>query len=313
MDNSLVLVTGAAGKTGEPVVRQLRERGVPVRALVRRLDHRSEALEALGAEVVVGDFFDVASLRSAVSGAERAYFCYPPSAGLLDATANFAIAARGSALRAVVNMSQLPAREGARSKLSTNHWQSEQILDWADIGAIHIRPTFFAEDLFLFTGGRVGQEGVLPLPWGSGRHAPLAGEDIARVVVSLLEAPAAHVGERYALTGAESVTMEEVALLLGEKLGHKVVYQDVPPELWQNALLESPFFDEYLADHLVAVSEDLREGVFDVQNDLVERITGEAAAALSSFIDEKREIFLAGRKQEQEVEACDADGDTCAA
>ncbi len=48
-NNTLILVTGAAGKTGAAVVEQMLARGFPVRALVRRRDDRSARLEALGA------------------------------------------------------------------------------------------------------------------------------------------------------------------------------------------------------------------------------------------------------------------------
>ncbi len=58
MSKPLILVTGATGKTGSPVVEQLIERGYPVRALVHRLDERSERLRELGAEVVQGDFIE---------------------------------------------------------------------------------------------------------------------------------------------------------------------------------------------------------------------------------------------------------------
>jgi NAD(P)H dehydrogenase (quinone) len=48
-----ILVTWATGKTGGAVVEQLRAKDWPVRALVHRLDTRSERLQRLGAEVVV--------------------------------------------------------------------------------------------------------------------------------------------------------------------------------------------------------------------------------------------------------------------
>jgi|SRR5215831_11959214 len=53
-----ILVTGAAGRVGavgRSIVELLRQRGLQVRALVRRLDERADALHATGAEVVVGD------------------------------------------------------------------------------------------------------------------------------------------------------------------------------------------------------------------------------------------------------------------
>ena len=67
---SRVLVVGATGALGRPVVQRLRERGVAVRALNRHPD-RAADLAALGAEVVAGDLTDQPSLARACSGVTR--------------------------------------------------------------------------------------------------------------------------------------------------------------------------------------------------------------------------------------------------
>ena len=60
-DDGLTLVTGAAGQVGSvgrTLTGLLLERGVRVRAMVRRQDERAELLRAAGAEVVIGDLLD---------------------------------------------------------------------------------------------------------------------------------------------------------------------------------------------------------------------------------------------------------------
>ena len=95
-DNS-ILVTGAAGAVGG-IGRNLTEfllaRGHKVRALVRREDGRAEALRRLGAEVVVGDLTDLASMHRAIGGVRRIYFGMSVSAAYLEATINTAAVAR---------------------------------------------------------------------------------------------------------------------------------------------------------------------------------------------------------------------------
>ena len=118
----LILVTGSTGKTAMPVVEQLLERGYPVRALVHSIDGRSQRLGSLGAEVVQGDLLDLASVRAAMKGVKRLYFVYPPFDQLLEATTNVAVAARDEGVEAVVNMSQISAREHAPSPLSRQNW-----------------------------------------------------------------------------------------------------------------------------------------------------------------------------------------------
>ena len=93
-----ILVTSGAGNTGRPVTEELLRRGLPVRAMVRREDERAERLRALGAEVVVGNLFDVRDLRRAVDGVQRAYFVAPHGANGLHASMSFAVAAEDAKL-----------------------------------------------------------------------------------------------------------------------------------------------------------------------------------------------------------------------
>jgi NAD(P)H dehydrogenase (quinone) len=69
-----ILITAATGRTGNATAKLLLERGLAVRALVRKEDERSKELVRLGAEVVTGDLRDFDSLRTAMKDVSRAYF-----------------------------------------------------------------------------------------------------------------------------------------------------------------------------------------------------------------------------------------------
>ncbi len=58
MTSLKILVTGATGGVGAPLVAELLAMGLDVRAVVRLHDARSARLAALGAEVVVADLYD---------------------------------------------------------------------------------------------------------------------------------------------------------------------------------------------------------------------------------------------------------------
>ena len=66
----MILVVGATGLLGGEICRLLRERGHPVRALVREGSPREGALRALGAEIVHGDLKDPPSLDRACAGVQ---------------------------------------------------------------------------------------------------------------------------------------------------------------------------------------------------------------------------------------------------
>src|SRR5215468_578405 len=96
-EHGLILVTGAAGQVGavgRTVTGLLLERGLPVRAMVRREDDRAAALRAAGAEVVVGDLLEPTDVARVVRGCRRVYFGMSVSPGYLEATITMAAVAR---------------------------------------------------------------------------------------------------------------------------------------------------------------------------------------------------------------------------
>src|SRR5262245_62121794 len=145
MRTGKILITGATGYTGGHAIEQLLHKAQQARALVHGIEDRSKRLQDKGVEVVAGDFLDLDAIRAAVKGVHRAYFVYPIRPGIIQATAYFAQAAREAGLEAVVNMSQISAREDAKSHAARDHWVAERVFDWSGIAVTHLRPTIFAD------------------------------------------------------------------------------------------------------------------------------------------------------------------------
>ncbi|GAA3546079.1 NmrA family NAD(P)-binding protein [Nonomuraea rosea] len=238
----MILVTGAAGgpqgSTGRHVVDLLLQRGESVRAFVHSDDHRAEELRKLGAEVVTGDLREITSVRPALRGIRRAFFTYPVTAGLLDATGVFAAAAKEEGVERVVEVSQLDASPEALTPRMRRHWVSEQVFDWAGVGAVHLRAAVFFENLAAASSG-----GRLPLPLGprDTRIPLVAGADVARVGAGLLLDPAP--ADPVCLVTGQMVTIGEAAGDLG------LEYADVPPEEWEAWAMEN-YRDPYTVEHL---------------------------------------------------------------
>src|SRR2546426_5748361 len=97
-ENGSILVTGAAGQlgaVGRTVTGLLLERGLRVRAMVRREDDRAAALRTAGAEVVVGNLLEPADVYRVVSGCRRGYFGMSVSARDPEAALTMAAVAPG--------------------------------------------------------------------------------------------------------------------------------------------------------------------------------------------------------------------------
>lgn len=246
-----VLVTGATGKQGGAVAASLFARKVPVRALVR--DETTAAARSLrerGAELVVGDFFDPASLRRAAEGTRAVFSVQHPDLADLENDAervkgkNLIDAARAAGVPQLVHTStsgtgahhrSAPGWETERGA-ARNYWESKAYLEDAveRAGFTHwtiVKPCFFMENFvrpsMMFHGGTSDRllttilpDTVLPI---------VAVQDIGEAVAeAIVDPPRFH---RVALElASERLTMRAIAAALSEALKKPVVVPSLTPD-----------------------------------------------------------------------------------
>jgi NAD(P)H dehydrogenase (quinone) len=285
-----VLVTGATGATGKNAITKLLELKIPVRALVHRKDARSEQLSAQGVEIVEGDLLDFDSVSAALKGITGAYFVYPIQVpGILEGTAFFAQAAIEEGVSFIVNMSQISARRVAKSHAAQGHWIAERLFDRSGIPVAHLRPTFFAEWL-MYVAKFIKEQGQLILPFGEVRYAPIAAEDLGRIVASILADPPSHAGQVYPLFGPKELTQFEIASILSDVLGRKITYLPIEIEAFEGVLKDMGFTPHFI-QHISAVAQDCRDGIFSGTNDLVEKLSGEKPTQMVDYITKNKTMF----------------------
>jgi uncharacterized protein YbjT (DUF2867 family) len=165
--------------------------------------------------------------------------------------AYFADAARRAGLKVVVSMSQISAREDSKSYAARDHWIAERLFDWSGVPTVHLRPTFFSEWLSLpFVRSTIVENGIIDLPYGDGRHAPIAAEDQARVIATILAKPAAHVGKTYTLCGPTELDQAGIAAAISEVLGRKISYEPLTIPQYRERL-EKAGLSEFMIQHFV--------------------------------------------------------------
>ena len=225
-DDGLVLVTGATGNTGRGVVRALAERGVPVRAMVRREADR-DGFPA-GVQVTVGDFDDPGSLAAALDGAARAYLVTPSSERAGDQQRRFAdLAVRAGAGHLVV-LSQLGARADSPVRFLRYHAVVEEHIRGLGIGYTFLRPNLFFQGLLAFAP-LVSAQSRFFAPIGDARVSAIDVRDIAGVAAAVLSEDG-HEGATYTLTGPAAITHAEIAAALSAALGREIRFADAAPE-----------------------------------------------------------------------------------
>ncbi|HYZ52184.1 MAG TPA: hypothetical protein VE733_01540 [Streptosporangiaceae bacterium] len=185
-----------------------------------------------------------------------------------------------------MNMSQISARPEAASNAARQHWLAERILDWSPVPVTHLRPTFFAE--WLVTSYQ--PDGTLPLPFGDGRHAPIAAEDQARVITAILEDPAPHADQAYPLFGPTEMNHYEIAEEMSKALGKPVTYKPISLDEFTERLRSRGFNDHFI-QHLRAVAIDYRNGVFAGTNDIVRSVGGTEPQGVQEFVTRNKKYY----------------------
>ena len=310
---SPILVTGATGRhggTGAHLARRLREAGRSVRALVRRLVERTAPLQALGAEIVVGDLHDRASLVPALEGVGLASFTYPVNGGIVQAAANFAAAARqvGGRPRVVV-MSNGVSHPESPSRFGRAHWLAEEVLGWAglDLNILRIA-SFFYENVPTAHGRSIRDEGMIRNCFGDARLTWISGEDAAEIgLVALLHPERFERGRVQYPPGAELLSHAEVARVLSEELSRPIRFVPITREAWRDELLAlaeaqpDGAVNPDMADHIstigaaVAAAGKLPSQTADAA--ALQRLTGRAPLSFRSFVRKERERFLQAARE----------------
>jgi uncharacterized protein YbjT (DUF2867 family) len=292
MSSRRILVTGATGETGGYTTDLLLEEGFAVRAFVHKADERSDKLKARGAEIVVGDLLELDDVRSALKDVNAAYFVYPIRPGLIDATAYFAQAAKDAGIDGIVNMSQISARYESKSHAARDHWIAERVFDWSGVPVTHIRPTFFAQWLtYPHNRKHILERGVISEPLGNGRHAPIAAEDQARLIAAILADPAPHKGQIYSLFGPVEMDQAGIAKAVGEVLGRPVDYEPITIDTYRMRLEGAGVMPPFLIQHLCAVAQDYRDGIFAGTDDVIGRVTGKPPMTVQEFVTAHINLF----------------------
>ena len=298
---SLILVTGAAGRTGaigRTVTELLLKQGKAVRAMVRKEDARANALRDMGAEVVVGNLLDLDSMHKAIAGVEKMYFGMSVSDTYLEATVNVAAVAKHHGVKAFINMSQMTLSQMSITETTASpqhklHWLAEQALNWSGLPVVHVRPTVLLDGFFLIlTSDSVKKSNQIELPFGEGKTSPVAVEDVARVIGVLLANPQPHIGKIYHLTGPQSENMHFYAQEYSRTLGRTITYQDLPVEVWREGLLKLGL-PVHLVNHLTTMADLHRTGGYDRMSDDVLMLTGQTPQSFREFVRKNAAAFTA--------------------
>ena len=180
----MILITGATGNVGRPLVAQLLARGAKVRAISR---HPNTAGLPDGAEVVEADPSRPDSLDGSLDGVTAIFL--NARAVQTAATEVLTLAKRAGILRAVAlaatNVDEDHARQPTRWRGDFNA-ELEQAVIASGLEWVSLRPNEYASNFLGLWAAQLRSGNVIRAPYGASQHAPIDERDIAAVAVEAL-------------------------------------------------------------------------------------------------------------------------------
>jgi NAD(P)H dehydrogenase (quinone) len=278
----MILVTGAAGKTGKAVIAAVAARGAQVRALVHRAAQTDEVTAQGACEVAVGGFDDPAALARAASGVTAIYHICPNVSPHEIAYAKAVVAAtKAAGVRRFVYHSVLHPQIEAMP----HHWAKlrvEEMLPASGLDVTVLQPAAYMQNIL--AGWRsIVEDGVYRVPYPVETRISLVDlRDVAQAAALVLTEPG-HGGATYALVGTAPLTQIEVADALSVALGRPVRAVAEPIEAWE-ARARAAGMGDYQRDTLAAMFRSYAASGLAGNSNVLGWLLGRRPGRLGEFV-----------------------------
>lgn len=266
----MIVVTGATGNVGRPLVRALATAGERVTAVSRQV---SAADLPPQVRPVMADLADPAGLKAALDGADALFLLLTGDllAGGAD-PGTILESARGAGVRRVVFLSSQGVATG-RHPAQLEEAVTGSGLDWTVL-----RPAGFHSNALQWAG-MVRQERLVAAPFGDVALPTVDPADIAAVAAVALREPG-HGGVTYELTGPAPVSPREQAAAIGDALGEPVRFVEQTPGEARAQLLR--FMPEPVVEATLGILGTPSERELRVSPD-IERVLGRAPEGFADW------------------------------
>lgn len=274
-----IVVIGATGNVGRPLVAELVDAGARVRAVTRQ---RETAGFPAGVEVV-------GSAAEAISGASAVFLNSRALGEQLEhvvaqcSQAGVTKLVALSAINADDDFSRQPSRfRGDRNK------EVEQLAVDSGLAWVSLRPSVFATNFAGMWSAQIRSGDVVSGPYAEASTAPIVEADISGVAARALLTDDL-VGQRIPLTGPQAFTNTELAEVIGTVLGRPLRYREIPNDSVRQRFLGLGFSADFADAYISMLAQTLDQPAL-VTHD-VEKILGRPALPFARWVSQHHNMF----------------------
>lgn len=284
----MILVTGASGTVGRPVLEEVVKTGKPVKAMYRSAEDARSA--PAGVTTAIADFADKSSLAKALQDVDAIYLVCSPIPQLVELESNVIEACKQAGVGYLVQNSALGAGDYPKS-FPAWHRQVEDKLKASGLQYAIFRPNSFMQNIAAYIAPSIPAQGAFYSAMGDARLSLIDVRDIALIVAQALTNPAAFAGKTIELNGPEAFSYSEIAAKISRVAGRTVQFVNIPevaqrqgmldlgmPEWQVNALLE---LQQYYT--VAGKGAEVTPSIKD--------FLGRAPITLDQYLNENKELF----------------------
>lgn len=295
MSVSPILVTGATGNVGFPLLAALDAAGAPVRAAagsaagLARL--RDEAMRSqLPIDPMLLDFTDPTTWWEAYRGVERMFLIRPPHLGRpKNQMVPSLEAAKAAGVRHVVLLSL----QGAEHNKLVPHAALENWLHASGLTWTFVRASFFMQNLTTTHLSDIRDRDEILVPAGDGATSFVDATDVAAVAAAALLEPGQHRNRAWTPTGSRALTYAEVAQTLSTTLGRPIRYHSPGILRYTRHARNTLNMPWSMVAVTTAIYTVVRLGRADLTNDVV-TITGREPVSFETIASAHAEEWRTG-------------------
>lgn len=280
----VIVVSGATGNVGRPLVAELVEAGAKVRAISRQ-----GPSAGLPAEVEV-----VESAESAMRGASAVFL---NSRALGAELPGVVAAARREGVGRLVALSAINAdddfsRQPSRFRGDRNK-EVEQLAVDSGLPWVSLRPSVFASNFGGMWSAQLRAGDVVAGPHSGASSAPIVDSDISAVAARALLRDDLD-GRKIPVTGPQALTNTQLVAAVAEALGRPLSYVEVPQELVRQRFIDIGFPAEFADAYIAMLAETVDKPALVTHE--VEKILGRPAQTFGQWVIDHAALFTESRR-----------------
>jgi uncharacterized protein YbjT (DUF2867 family) len=274
-----IVVTGATGNVGRPLVSELAGAGARVRAVTRTPETAGfpDGVEAVGSAV------------DALPGASAVFL---NSRALGDDLADVVASAKRGGVTKLVALSAINAdddfsRQPSRFRGDRNK-EVEQLAVDSGLAWVSLRPAVFASNFVGMWSAQIRAGDIVAGPYAAASSAPIVETDIAAVAAQALLTDEL-VGQRIPLTGPQAFTNSELVDIIGTVLSRPLRYFEAPEDVVRQRFIGLGLGAEFADAYTAMLAETLKKPALVTRE--VEKITGRPATSFAQWVADHRDLF----------------------